>query len=80
MSNFESSDYVKVECVHAETGESELMWVCVQDSDDNVGMIYGRLEDDPVVNTNLRRGQELSISHHLVREHRKSKPSDQSEN
>ena len=72
MGKYESGDYVKVEFSSEETGESERMWVCVQNSDDDAKIVYGQLDNEPMVNTDLRLGQELAIKYDLVQEHRKS--------
>ena len=76
MGKYESGDYVKVEFSLEETGESEYMWVHVQSSDDDEGVVFGRLDNEPLVNTDMKLGQELAIRYDLVREHRKSEDFD----
>jgi Uncharacterized protein conserved in bacteria (DUF2314) len=71
MGKFEAGDYVKVEFKDEASGESEWMWVRVQRSDDAQAILFGNLDNDPMVNTDLRVGMELAISYELVREHLK---------
>ena len=52
------------------------MWVHVQSSDDDEGIVFGRLDNEPLVNTDMKLGQELAIRYDLVREHRKSEDCD----
>ena len=54
MSRFEAGDYVKVEFKDETSGESEWMWVEVRDSDDEGHVVFGNLDNEPIVNTDLR--------------------------
>lgn len=67
MGKFESGDYVKVEFKDEGSGESEWMWVRVRESDDTQRTLFGKLDNEPIVNTDLR----LGVSYDLVREHLK---------
>jgi hypothetical protein len=67
---YHAGDYVKVEFVDDSTGESEWMWVLVESSDDDARILFGRLDNDPVVSRKLKREQKLAISYDKVREHR----------
>ena len=69
---FKPGDYVKVEFVKESTGESEWMWVEVSSDDDAGRIVFGRLDSEAVVNTDLRRGMELAVSYDNIREHRTS--------
>jgi hypothetical protein len=71
MSMFEQGDYVKVEFKDERTGESEWMWVRVDRVDDARRILFGKLDNEPIVNTDLRRGMELAVSYDNVREHMK---------
>jgi len=67
---YKRGDYVKVEFTDEIAGENEWMWIRVDDSDDDVRLVFGRLDSQPVVHTALRVGQELAVSYDKVREHR----------
>jgi uncharacterized protein YegJ (DUF2314 family) len=49
----------------------EWMWVCVDHCDEERQLIFGTLDNEPVVSENVTVGNELAISHDKVREHRK---------
>ncbi len=63
-------DYVKVEFTAEESGESEWMWVRVVSDDPTSRIIYGTLDSEPVVMTDLRLGQQLAVSYDNIRSHR----------
>jgi hypothetical protein len=67
-----SGDYVKVEFVKESTGESEWMWVEVSPGDSARRIVFGRLDSEPVVITDLHRGMELAVSYDNIRERRTS--------
>jgi hypothetical protein len=67
---FKSGDYVKVEFINHSTRESEWMWIEVSSDDRERRIVFGRLDSEPVVNADLRRGMELAISYDNIREHR----------
>jgi uncharacterized protein YegJ (DUF2314 family) len=68
---FERGDYVKVEFRDESGGETEWMWVCVTSSDDSNRLVFGTLDNEPAVLTDLRVGMELVVSYDKVREHMK---------
>jgi uncharacterized protein YegJ (DUF2314 family) len=68
---FEKGDYVKVEFKDEASGENEWMWVQVERTDDAERMLFGTLDNEPVVMTELRLGMELAVSYDNVREHMK---------
>ena len=45
----------------------------VNSCDDEDGVLIGRLDNEPVVGTGLRLGDELAVSYEKVVEHRKAK-------
>ena len=47
--------------------------VVVDSCDDEAGVIFGKLDNEPVVGTGLRLGDELAVSYEKVVEHRKAK-------
>jgi uncharacterized protein YegJ (DUF2314 family) len=71
MGKYPKGDYVKAEFTDDVTGESEWMWVSVDSSDDEERIVYGRLDNEPLVFRKLRIGQEIALSYDLIREHRK---------
>jgi hypothetical protein len=46
------------------------MWMLVDDSDDEQQLVLGRLDNEPIINTDMRVGQQLAVSYDKVREHR----------
>ncbi|MDI6688653.1 MAG: hypothetical protein QME06_10595 [Desulfobacterales bacterium] len=69
MSVYQPGDYIKVEFQCEQTGESEWMWVRVKDSDDEKQIVFGCLDSEPIVNTDLWLGMDLAISFDNIREH-----------
>ena len=47
MSTYQPGDYVKVE--FRSTGESEWMWVKVEHADDEEEVVFGQLDNEPIV-------------------------------
>ena len=72
MPVYKQGDYIKVEFKEDLTGESEWMWVKVEHADDVERVVFGVLDNEPVVNKDLRLGMELAVSYDNIREHRKS--------
>ena len=62
---------VKAEFRDEATGESEWMWVVVDSCDDGEGVIFGRLDNEPLLGTGLRLGDELPVGCERVVEHKK---------
>ncbi len=73
MAKYQPGDYVKAEFKDEETGECEWMWVVVDSCDDDAGVLFGRLDNEPVVGTGLHVGDELAVGFDKVVEHRKAK-------
>ena len=72
MPRFRPGDYVKAEFKDEGTGESERMWVVVDSCDDEAGILFGRLDNEPLLGTGLHVGDELAVSYGKVVEHRKA--------
>jgi hypothetical protein len=70
MGKYVKGDYVKAEFHDDASGEAEWMWVIVHSSDDEKRVVFGRLDNEPIVFKKLRLGQEIAVSYDLVREHR----------
>jgi hypothetical protein len=73
MPRFQPGDYAKAEFRDEATGESERMWVVVDSCDDEAGVLFGRLDNVPVLGTVLQVGDELAVNYENVVEHRKAK-------
>jgi hypothetical protein len=73
MARYDRGDYVKVEFPADAPGvPGEWMWVRVHHCDEERQLLFGTLDNEPVVNTeDLQLGQELAISYRQIREHRK---------
>lgn len=50
-----------------------VMWVLVESSDDAARVVYGCLNNEPVVSTDLHLGQQLAVSYDNIRDHRTAK-------
>jgi hypothetical protein len=72
MAKFQPGDYVKAEFKDEGAGESEWMWVVVDSCDDGAGVLFGRLDNKPLLGTDLHVGDELAVSYDKVAEHRKA--------
>src|ERR1700722_7589011 len=70
MSIYQPGDHVKVEFADDASGESEWMWLQVDSSDDQSRIVFGRLDSQPVVHSELKVGQELAVSYDEIRDHR----------
>jgi hypothetical protein len=53
----------KVEFRDDSSGQSEWMWVRIERSDEAERIVFGRLDNEPVVNNNLRRKLLRSLRH-----------------
>jgi len=73
MAKYQPGDYVKAEFKDEETGKSEWMWVVVDSCDDGEGVLFGRLDNEPLLSTGLRVGDELAVRYGKVAEHMKAK-------
>jgi hypothetical protein len=73
VARYDRGDCIKVEF---ESGEQDLpgewMWVRVHHCDEERQLVFGTLDNEPVVNLeDLHLGEELAIAYGKVREHRK---------
>jgi len=71
MGKYQTGDHVKFEIVDDRSGEAEWLWLSVCESDDESGIVFGTLDSQPVVMTDMRLGQDLAISYDKVRDHRR---------
>lgn len=72
MPAYHPGDFVKAELRDERTGEVEWMWVKVDRADDGARVVFGRLDNEPLVNADLCLGQEIAVSYDLIREHAKA--------
>lgn len=59
MGKYQSGDHVKFEVVDDRSGEAEWLWLSVRESDDESGIVFGTLDSQPVVMTDMRLGRSL---------------------
>lgn len=71
MGKYSKGDHVKIEVVNEQSGESEWMWLLVECCDDHRRLVFGQLDSEPIVVTDMRLGQELAVSYDNVRGHRR---------
>lgn len=73
MARYDHGDYIKVEFDSSDNGlPGEWMWLRVHHCDEERQLVFGTLDNEPVVNTeDLQLGEELAINYSKVREHRK---------
>jgi hypothetical protein len=72
MPRFQPGDYAKAEFKDEGTGESEWMWVVVNSCDDEEGVLFWRLDNEPLLGTGLRVGDEIAISYKKIVGYRKA--------
>jgi len=77
MPTFEPNDYVKVAFRSQATGETERLWVKVTRADDGLRVVFGVLDNEPLVNKDLRLGVELAVAYDMILEHVKPGAFDQ---
>jgi uncharacterized protein YegJ (DUF2314 family) len=71
LGRYSHGDQVKIDVVEEQSGTHEWMWLLVDWSDDDNRVVFGTLDSQPVINTDMHLGQELAVSYDNVREHRK---------
>ena len=69
MGRYKRGDSVKIEVRDETKMESEWMLLLVEDSDDEKRLVFGTLDNEPIVNTDMRLGMELAVSYDNIREH-----------
>jgi hypothetical protein len=71
MGRYLRGDHVKIEVADELSGDSEWVWLLVDHSDDGQELVFGQLDSEPVVATEMRKGQSLAVSYERVRDHRR---------
>jgi uncharacterized protein YegJ (DUF2314 family) len=64
-------DYVKIEVENKPFGVSEWMWMVVEECDDEKRLVFGRLDNEPIVNPDMQLGQQLAVSYDKIRDRRR---------
>jgi hypothetical protein len=57
MGRYHEGDHVKFEVKDEQSGEVEWIWLLVDRSDDEQQLVFGQLDSEPVVATDMKRGQ-----------------------
>ncbi|HTW32208.1 MAG TPA: DUF2314 domain-containing protein [Candidatus Sulfotelmatobacter sp.] len=65
-------DYIKAEFRDENSGEAEWMWVRVESSDPQNRVVFGTLDNEPLVSKDLRLGMQIAVSFDNIRDHRTS--------
>jgi uncharacterized protein YegJ (DUF2314 family) len=69
MGFYKRGDNVKVKFHFKQSGESEWLWLIVTYSDDKQQFVFGYLDSEPRVNTNMRFGMEMIINYDNIKDH-----------
>ena len=72
MGKYKRGDFVKIEVRDEGSGPSEWLWLLVDRSDDEQRLVFGKLDNEPIIATDMRLGQELAVSYDNIRDHRMS--------
>ena len=70
MPKFRPGNYVNAEFKDDGTGERGWMWVARDSCDEGAGVLFGRLDNEPLLDNALRVGDELAASFERVVEQR----------
>jgi len=57
MGRYHEGDHVKFEVKDEQSGDLEWIWLLVDHSDDEQQVVFGQLDSEPVVATDMKRGQ-----------------------
>ena len=69
MGTYQPGDDIKVKFHFKQSGESEWLWLCVSHSDEAQRIVFGSLDSEPKVNTNMRLGMEMVIGYDRIKDH-----------
>jgi hypothetical protein len=72
MGRYQEGDHVKFGVTHERSEDREWIWLSVDDSDDEQQVVFGQLDSDPVVGTDIKVGRHLAVHYGRVRQHRRS--------
>jgi len=51
-------DFVKIEVTNEHSGEVERMWLLVDSSNDEQQLVFGQLDSEPIIVTDMKKGTE----------------------
>lgn len=68
---YNPGDHVKAEFAGASSSESEWMCVEVSSSDNEHRILFGKLDSQSIVHTEVRAGQQLAVRYDKIRDHRR---------
>jgi len=71
MGKYEKGDHVKIEINDDKSPVGEWVWMLVESSDDVQQLVFGRLDNEPIANTDMRLGQLLAVRYERVKEHKR---------
>ena len=71
MGRYNKGDHVKFEVVDDKSGEREWLWLQVDRSDDGSGLVFGKLDSQPIAVSGMHLGQELVVSYDRIKDHRR---------
>jgi uncharacterized protein YegJ (DUF2314 family) len=72
MDLYQPGDEIKVKFHFKQSGESEWLWFIVTYADDEQQIVFGYLDSEPKVNTNMRFGMELVVGYDNIKDHIKA--------
>lgn len=70
MTKYRRGDHVKIELADLSSRQKEWVWIEVDYADDIRQLVFGRLDNEPIVNTDVRLGMEVAVSFEKIVEHR----------
>ena len=72
MGKYLHGDFVKIEVTAKGSGDVEWLWLPADRSDDSQQLVFGQLDSEPVVATDMKRGSSLAVSYRQIRDHKKA--------
>lgn len=70
IGKYKRGDFVKIEVRDEGSGPSEWLWLLVDRSDDEQRVVFGKLDNEPIIAIDMRLGMELAVSYDNIREHK----------
>lgn len=71
MGRYKKGEHVKIEVKEENSSIGEWLWLLVEESDDERQLVVGRLDNEPIANSDLKLGQLLAVSYDRIKEHRR---------
>ena len=73
MGRYQPGEFIKALFKDEQTGEAEGMWVKVDTSDDQKRIVFGTLDNEPIVvfRDKLQVGKDVAVSYDLILDHMK---------